>query len=178
MTHVYNSWRYEDCSDKRLSCVRVSNTPAIAEANVSSGRRGWHKRIDRQVASVSRDAELHDGQVIDDGQSVDKVFTAAKRGVLKKHVATKQCSLKGPPAQEDSRNEALDSDVPFCPFVQPLCFGPSGKSQLQLCDALRAPNHSEPSKIDRPTTLRVQNCGERGLAGSKLAVQQLTCKIT
>lgn len=66
-----------------------------AGVNVRTGKSGWHKRVNRNLKTVTREATLTDGVEIDPSRdAVGKIHAAAKAAVLKrKHVIAKEISM-------------------------------------------------------------------------------------
>ena len=56
---------------------------ARSEVNVMTGRKGWHRRINKTSTQVKRSAEFSDGVAIDDGAGMDKLEQAIKKATLK-----------------------------------------------------------------------------------------------
>ena len=62
---------------------------ARPKVNVLTGRKGWHKRVNRSTQQVKRSAEFSDGVAIDNGAGLDKMESAVKKSVIKTIKTTK-----------------------------------------------------------------------------------------
>ena len=65
--------------------------------NVLSGKKGWHKRVQRSMKAVERSTELTDEVSLDAG-AASKMFAAAKASVIKKHPTAATITLLQQPA--------------------------------------------------------------------------------
>lgn len=48
-----------------------------------TGKKGWHRRINKSTSQVKRSAEFSDGVLLDDGTSLDKMENAVKKATIK-----------------------------------------------------------------------------------------------
>ena len=63
--------------------------------NVLTGKKGWHKRVNRSTKAVERAVELTD-EVTLDAQAPAKIFAAAKASVIKKPTVATTITLLQP----------------------------------------------------------------------------------
>ena len=56
----------------------------VTKVNVLTGKKGWHKRVNKSTTQMKRSAELTDGPSIDpSGNALDKMESATKKAVFK-----------------------------------------------------------------------------------------------
>lgn len=112
-------------------CYENINGQRVAGVNVLTGKKGWHKRIDRNSNAVSRITDLSDKACDLDptGAALDRITKAAQKQIMQKHVTIRSANLhrgqlpaasgssssKGAavnePAMEDNATDKPDEDI-------------------------------------------------------------------